>query len=393
MIKFTAVSVQNVKPGNTRREIPDGGCAGLYLIVQPLPSGRKSWAVRYRHGGKPVKFTLKDVNTLADARKAATAVLAEVSAKRDPREARQTEQEKAELAKADTVRSVCEAWLDREGKKLRTVGQRRSVFSRWIYPAFGGRPIGDVKRSEIIKLLDKVEDKSGPRAADTTLAALSRVFNWYAPRSDDFKSPIVRGMARSKPAAERARSRVLSDSEIRSVWNAADGVFGAGIKLLLLTAARRSEVFQMRRQEVEGADWELPAARNKVKQPLLRPLSKAALDILDELPIIDGCDAYFTSKRRPFNDFARAKKELDAASGVTGWHIHDVRRTARSLMSRAGVNPDHAERVLGHLIAGVRGVYDRHAFYGEKKFALEALASLVERIVSPPADNVRALRG
>jgi integrase len=365
----------------------------LYLIVQPLPSGRKSWAVRFRHRGKTAKFTLKDVSTLADARKAATAVLAEVAAKRDPREARRSAQQRADLARADTVRSVCEAWLEREGKKLRTADQRRAAFQKWIYPEFGGRPVGDVRRSEIIKLLDRIEDQSGPRSADTTLAALSRVFNWYAPRSDEFKSPIVRGMARSKPAAERAGSRVLSDDEIRRVWHAADGVFGAGIKLLLLTAARRSEVFDMHRREVDGIDWELPAVRNKVKQPLLRPLSEAALDILNRLPIIDECEFYFVVGRRPFNDFARAKNHLDAVSGVKNWCIHDLRRTARSLMSRAGVNPDHAERVLGHIIGGVRGVYDRHAFYDEKKHALEALAGQIERIANPPADNIVALRG
>jgi integrase len=391
--KLTALSVQNVKPGSTRREIPDGGCAGLYLLVQP--SGKKSWAVRFRHAGRSCKLTLP-VTALADARKAATAALAEVAAGRDPREARRTAEEKAQLAKADTVRSVCEAWLEREGRKLRTVDQRKSVFARWVYPEFGGRPIGDVKRSDIIKLLDRIEDQSGPRAADTALAALSRVFNWYAPRSDDFRSPIVRGMGRAAPAVERARSRTLDDDEIRRVWTAAGnaGVFGVGVKLLLLTGARLSEIFKMRRSEIDGDDWVLPAARNKVKQELVRPLPRAALDLLEGLPVIDGCEFYFApTGKRPFNDYARAKKQLDTASNVGDWRIHDLRRTARSLMSRAGINTDHAERVLGHVIGGVRGVYDRHAFHAEKKHALEALAALIDRIVSPSTGNVVKLRG
>jgi hypothetical protein len=147
MTKLTSVSVQNAKPGLVRREIPDGGCAGLYLQLQP--SGKRSWAVRFRCAGKPVKFTLENVTALVDARRAATAVLAEVAAGRDPRDAKRTAEEKAQLAAADTVRSVCESWLAREGRKLRTVEQRRYVFGKWIYPAFGGRPIGDVKRSEI----------------------------------------------------------------------------------------------------------------------------------------------------------------------------------------------------------------------------------------------------
>jgi integrase len=394
MARLTAVSVQNAKPGPVRREIADGGCTGLYLLIQPK-SGRKSWCVRFRHAGKPCKLTL-DASTLADARKAATAALAEVAAGRDPREAKKTAEAKAQLAKADTVRSVCEAWLAREGKKLRTVDQRRSVFERWVYPQFGGRPIASVTRGEIVHLLDKIEDQCGPRAADHSLAAVRRVFNWYAPRSDDFRSPIVRGMGRAAPAAERARSRTLTDGEIRRVWAAAGdaGAFGVGVKLLLSVGARLSEIFKMSRSELEGTDWVLPAARNKVKQELVRPLSRAALDLLEGLPIIDGCEFYFALHgRRPFNDFARAKKLLDAASGVAGWRLHDLRRTSRSLMSRAGVNPDHAERVLGHVIGGVRQTYDRHEFYNEKKQALEALAGLIARIVNPPTDNVVALHG
>jgi hypothetical protein len=68
--------------------------------------------------------------------------------------------------------------------------------------------------------------------------------------------------------------------------------------------------------------------------------------------------------------------------------IHDLRRTARSLMSRAGVLSDHAERAIGHVIGGVRGIYDLHEFYSEKRAAFEALASQIDRIVNPPTENV-----
>ncbi len=81
-----------------------------------------------------------------------------------------------------------------------------------------------------------------------------------------------------------------------------------------------------------------------------------------------------------------------AIAGVTGWTLHDLRRTARSLMSRAGVPSDHAERCLGHVMPGVRGTYDRHEYHDEKRRALEALAALIARIVEPQA-NVVAMRG
>ena len=124
--------------------------------------------------------------------------------------------------------------------------------------------------------MDRIEDKRGPRMADMTLAVLRKVMNWHATRSDDFRSPIVRGMARVKPK-ERARSRTLSDDELRAIWQAASegrGPFPALVKFLLLTAARRNEAASMTWAEVEGTDWTLPASRNKMKVDLVRPLSK-----------------------------------------------------------------------------------------------------------------------
>jgi integrase len=89
--------------------------------------------------------------------------------------------------------------------------------------------------------------------------------------------------------------------------------------------------------------------------------------------------------------YGKLKREIDERSGVTGWRLHDLRRTGRSLLSRAGITPDHAERCLGHVIGGIRGTYDRHEFYAEKKRAFDALAAQIERILDPQ-DKVVALR-
>jgi integrase len=219
--------------------------------------------------------------------------------------------------------------------------------------------------------------------------------NWHATRSDDFRSPVIRGMARTKPK-ERARSRILTDDELRAVWTTAAGQPGAFpmlIQFLLLTAGRRNECRAMTWAEIDGADWTLPAARNKTKVDLVRPLSGAALALLSRIPRIDGGPYVFSNYgQRPIGGLARAKARFDkACAGVTaGWTLHDLRRTARSLMSRAGVSSDHAERCLGHVIGGVRGVYDRHAYYDEKRAAYEALAAQIDRIVNP-VDKVAEL--
>jgi integrase len=137
----------------------------------------------------------------------------------------------------------------------------------------------------------------------------------------------------------------------------------------------------------------LPAERNKTKVDLLRPLSATAQKIIDEQPRIEGCPHVFTTTgRRPVGNFSEHKRAFDAASGVSGWVLHDLRRTARSLLSRAGVSADVAERYIGHVLTGVRGIYDRHEYQTEKARAAEALAALVHRIVEPSA-NVVQLRG
>ena len=192
--------------------------------------------------------------TLAEARKAATDAQHKLDQGIDPGEAKLKEAERAALARADTLRAIAENYLKREGSALRTADQRRRTFERLVFPVLGAKPITEIKRSDIVKLLDKIEDGSGPRMASVTLAALSRVFNWHASRTDDFRSPIVRGMARGQSVSERARDRILSDDELRRVWCAAEGLgtFGALVRFLLLTTARRNEAAQMTWDELDG---------------------------------------------------------------------------------------------------------------------------------------------
>jgi integrase len=222
--------------------------------------------------------------------------------------------------------------------------------------------------------------------ATKTLAIIRKVMNWHASRSDDFRSPIVRGMARG---AGVARDRILTDDELRAIWKASEGsAFGSYVRFLLLTGARRNEAAGMEWAEVVSGDWTLPASRNKTVQDLIRPLSQAALATLPE----PNGQFVFGRKGKPLAVFGVPKSKLDEASGVTGYTLHDLRRTARSLMSRAGVPTDHAERCLGHTIPGVRGVYDRHEYHAEKARAFEALAAIIERIVTGTQAGVVQLR-
>jgi integrase len=359
-------------------------------------NGAKSFVVQYRASGRSRRMTLrakagqKAGLNLVDAKKMADGLLGDVAKERDPLQ----ERRKAEASAENSLRSICEEYFRREGKDLRTKDQIEKALERLVYPKLGARQIDTILRSEIVKLLDKIEDERGPVMADRALAYLRKIMNWHASRSDEFRSPIVKGMSRTKPS-ELARDRILSDDELKAVWKAAEGAqgpFGYLVRFILLTMTRRNEAADLVDAELVGDDWIIPAKRYKNKLDHVIPLSKAARDLLATIPRIKGIKYVFTTGTTAISGFSKFKEDFDKACGVTDYQIHDLRRTARSLMSRAGVDADHAERAMGHVIGGVRGTYDRHAFYDEKKRAFEALAVQIDRIVNPPASNVTELR-
>lgn len=366
-----------VAEGLPQSDYFDETMTGLALRVSR--GGTKSWTYNFTWAGKRARMTFGTypATSLGTARTRAEEARASLEAGADPR---------STLRPPETLRAICEEYFEREGDGLRTGAYRKATLARLVYPRLGDRPLAEVRRSDVVRLLDAVADECGPVMADHVLAYLRRVFSWYAARSDDFHSPIVRGMARTKPK-ERARERTLTDDEIRVIWRAAEGevVFGNFVRFVLLTAARRNEAADMEWTELAGADWTLPAARNKTKVDLVRPLSAAALAAL---PAPAGPFVFSTDGARPISGFSKFKRQFDRATGpLPNWTLHDLRRTARSLMSRAGVPADHAERCLGHVIPGVRGTYDRHDFYAEKAAAYAALAGVIDGIVGNANGN------
>jgi integrase len=272
------------------------------------------------------------------------------------------------------------------GPRLRTVGQRRADLELF-YPVLGRLPMDQIRRGQFVRVLDTIADTRGPVRADRALSALKTLLGWHSERGE-YVSVLGRGGRRTW-ISERARSRVLSDDELRAVWLAAEqnkGPFGAFVRFMLLTATRRGEASGLRRSELLDAHtWIIPGARYKSGKDTLIPLSQAAQKIIAAQPrLSDGDFIFSVTGARALTTFAEGKAALDAASGVTGWTLHDCRRTARTLLSRAGISADIAERCLGHALVGVRSTYDRHQYESEKRHAFEALAAQIERIVRRP---------
>ena len=285
--------------------------------------------------------------------------------------------------------AVSEQWLKRhvDAKGLRSADETRRYLNKYILPAWGGRDFTTIRRGDVAALLDKIEDTAGPVAADNALKRISTICVWYQSRHDDYVSPVVKGMRRSS-TKERARNRILSDEELRAVWKAAseNGTFGAFVRVLLLTGQRREKVASMKWADVSGDGvWTIPSEDREKGHAVELVLPEAALAIIRERPSFAGNPYVFAGRGGShISGYSKAKAALDAkVKNVAPWRLHDLRRTARSLMAKAGVRPDIAERVLGHAIQGVGGVYDRHDYVAQKAEALKRLAHLLQNILNP----------
>ncbi len=297
----------------------------------------------------------------------------------------------------DSFRAVAEKYLEHHVKKneLRSQDEITRILSKFIYPVWETREFESIRRSDVAALLDMVERASGPHQADSVLGVIRGIMNWHTTRSDGYVCPIAPRMGRVDPEAKK-RARVLDDDEIRRVWSVAegDGTFGAIVRFALLTAQRKDKVASLRWEDVtvDGV-WNIPTEHREKGNAGALVLPEAALAVIKGQKRISDNPYVFAGRGGGyFKGFSPRKRAFDKKVGnVPRWTIHDLRRSARSLMARAGVRPDIAERVMGHTIKGVEGVYDRHQYLEEKAGALRQLAGQIEMILDPPADNVTEL--
>ena len=227
--------------------------------------------------------------------------------------------DRAPIPTTKPVSSVIEDFMTRYARNkerpLRSANQIQSAFDRLVKPSIGKIGVYELRRSHVAEMLDKVEDEAGPVQADRVRAYLRKALSWYAERDDEFNlnAAFVRVRARANPK-ERARTRVLSDDELRIIWPLLGeaGTFGALLKVLLLTAQRRDEVANMTWTEI-GTDgtWTIPAERYKTKRPNHIPLSTAALGLIEAQPQIDGYDYVFPSRTKTqFSGFGKPKARM-----------------------------------------------------------------------------------
>ena len=296
----------------------------------------------------------------------------------------------------DSLKAVAKNFMKRYVRKrgLATADEIERQLKVYVYPELGHMPIDDIRRSNIARLLDKIEDQNGATQADRVLATLRKLFNWYCTRDDDFISPVVKGMARTIPA-EHKRDRVMSDEEIRLMWPILDKMraYGGLVKILLLTGQRLGKVREMKWSDFDDGVWTIPVAHKREKANGGKlPLPRMVMEVIEAQDEIKGNPYVFPATRGAgrFNGFPKSKVRLDAklrealGSDLEPWVLHSLRHTAKTLMARIKVPEFDSERTLGHVIAGIGGTYNHHAYTEEKGTALEMLAAEIGRIVDPP---------
>src|SRR5262249_42762230 len=292
-----------------RAEYPDAACPGLHLVVQP--TGTRSWAFRFRRrtDRKSVKLTLGKAGegglSLAAARHAAAAVRHRLEQGVVP-VTRVTDV--SDGGAGDKIETAVATFLELYVRRKNRASSARAterIFNGIVMPAWRGRTIDSIRRRDVIELVEGVAARGRGYRANRTLAAISKLFNWLVARDVLVSSPAA-GVERLHK--EEARTRILSDDELRALWRAcdSDGASDQAIQVLILTGARRSEAGHMRWQEIDEDCrlWRLPAGRTKNACEHTIPLSSQTWARIKERPRFAGCDFVFTiDGKKPVNDW------------------------------------------------------------------------------------------
>jgi integrase len=382
---MTKSAVDALKAASKDTVYWDAGLPGFGVKV--TPRSRKVFVVLYRIGGagsRLRKYTIGPYGrvTLQMARAEAQKVLAARLEGRDP--ATEKRESKRRMT-ADRVDDLIEVFIVQHVSKTRKAAEisrllRREVVSRW-----GNRCVHAIGKRDIVELASEIAQRGTPMAANTLLKVIKTFLNWCVGRAVIDASP-AEGVP--LPGKEVARDRVLTNNELASVIRAArqiGGAYGGIVEMLALTGQRREEVAQMVGDEIDfnSRTWTLPGSRTKNGKPHIVHLSEACIKLIKRASRL-GSYVFSISGVKPFQNFTNAKRALDELSGVTGWRLHDLRRTCVSGMAGLGVPPHVADKILNHqsgTISGVAAVYQRHHFLAERKLALERWGQYIETLV------------
>jgi len=384
-------------PASGRLEVRDKRQRGLVLRLGPTGA---AWSLRTQAGGRRnhrvALGTYPEVG-LAEARQKAINAMSDVQRGVAPVAAARPASPTVAVRVAEWLDHHQCDWTPSSAAKLREMVIREIVRS-----PLGRRSLTDTTRADWTGLVT-AKRRTAPGAATQLYRAASSFLN-HAEVAGWIDRPLLprRGLRHLAPAAP-PRSRVLTDAELATVWQATAKLartrHRAFVRVLILTGCRRSEAADLAAGELDQATWTIPSARAKNKQSITLPLGPLALaEIAAVWPAHEphaGWRLFGHSPGMGVRTFAQIKTELDRLSGVTGWTLHDLRRTCRTGLARLGISDDTVEACLNHPRRGLIRTYNRHRYQDEILAALGKWQAHVGALVTdaPMADVVPLRRG
>lgn len=392
-MKFTERSVMALQPKKERYEVWEDNRRGFGLRIGPT---KKTWIFLYRYQGKARRMILgvfpKD--SLAEAHAAHSEAVLKLEEGIDPGTERV--QGKVSERNAETVADLVEVYLEkwaRPRKRASSVKEDERMLRKDVIPVWGHRKACDIRRKDVIALMDDLLARGATVTANRTLAVIRKMFNFALSRDIIDATPCAQIAA---PAKENRRDRVLSEEEIRAFWT---GLSKAGmsegvklaLKLQLVTAQRKGEVStaEWKDFDLDNRMWVIPGEKTKNGFPHRVPLSHLAMNILEEMRIQSQNSRWlFPSPRtleKPMipTSFDHALKRHIAKLGVgESFCPHDLRRTAGTQMTSMGISRLAVGKILNHTERSVTAIYDRHGYDDEKRMALDTWGRKLEAIIS-----------
>lgn len=398
--------------------------------LRVTPKGVRSYVVQYRLPGRPSRRMTLGIHGTAltpeQARKRAESILFDAKQGNDPVTAATKRTRAAiDLEFGRYIETFTNGYLKHEWKDSWADGKRQLELH--VLPHLKGRPLPEIEKHELAGVIRRLRDR--PALARNTHAVLRKLFVWAVDQGDLTLNPMP-----SAPPPVKARKRVLTPDELAALWQASfklNRPMGQFIRLLCATLQRRSEVAELPWSEINETlrIWREEGERVKNENDHLVPLNALACAVLADMaagPVPpEKAKAwprkglvFTTTGTTPISGLSKVKTKLDRemlpilqkmadkradALGeprelafLPPWRFHDIRRTGTTQMQALGIPIEVTEKVINHTsgeTAGIRGVYNLHAYTKEKRDALDKWGTHLQRIIdeAEQASNVIAL--
>lgn len=393
MSKLTDTTIRKIKPAEKPQKLSDGG--GLFLLVEP--NGGKYWRLAYRFGGKQKTLALgvyPDVS-LADARGRRDDARKLLANDTDPGAVKQAQKAAKNEKAANSFEVIAREWHARKSPTWATSNADK-IIQRLINDAFpwlGDRPIAEITPPELLKVLRKIEERGAVESAHRMRNYCGQIFRYAIAtgRVERDASADLRGAL--PPPVKEHRAAITDPKAAAELLRAMDSYQGSFITKCALRLA--PQVFvrpgELRKAEwaeidLDKAEWNIPPARMKMREPHLVPLSTQAAEILRDLHALTGGGRYvFPGARtngRPMSDnaiLAALRRMGYAKDEMSG---HGFRAMARTILDEVlGVRPDFIEHQLAHAVRDPNGrAYNRTAHIAERRKMMQQWADYLDKL-------------